>query len=77
MAAPSGRVYSDYDRQYQARPENIKKRVMRNAARRLMIKKHGKAALRNKDVDHKRGTKAGNSASNLQIISKSANRSKK
>jgi len=28
-------------------------------------------------VDHKRGTKAGNGASNLQIISKKANRSKK
>lgn len=77
MSAPSGRVYSDYDRKYQARPENVKKRVMRNAARRLMIKKHGKAALKGRDVDHKRGTKAGNGSSNLQIISKSANRSKK
>ena len=77
MAAPSGRVYSDYDRKYQSRPENIKKRVLRNAARKLMIKKHGKSALKNKDVDHKRGTGAGNGASNLQIISKSANRSKK
>jgi len=77
MAAPSGRVYSDYDRKYQSRPENVKKRVLRNAARRLMIRKHGKAALKNKDVDHKRGTKAGNGSSNLQIISKKANRSKK
>jgi len=77
MSAPSGRVYSDYDKAYQARPENVKKRVMRNAARRLMIRKHGKAALKNKDVDHKRGTKAGNGSSNLQIISKKANRSKK
>jgi hypothetical protein len=42
-----------------------------------MIKKHGKAALKGRDVDHKRGTKAGNGSSNLQIISKSANRSKK
>jgi hypothetical protein len=77
VSAPSGRVYSDYDREYQARPEQVRKRVMRNAARRLMIKKHGKAALRGKDVDHKRGTEAGNGASNLRIISRSANRSRK
>lgn len=77
MTAPSGRKYSEYDKEYQARPEQVKKRVMRNAARSMMIKKHGKAALKGKDVDHKRGTKAGNGASNLAIISKSANRSKK
>lgn len=77
MAAPSGRVYSDYDRKYQARPEQVKKRVMRNAARRMMIRKHGKAALRGKDVDHKRGTGAGNSMSNLRIESKSKNRARK
>ena len=50
---------------------------MRNAARRLMIKKNGKASLKGKDVDHKRGTKAGNGSGNLQVISKSSNRSKK
>jgi len=77
MAAPSGRVYSQYDKEYQARPAQVRKRVLRNAARKLMIKKHGKTALKNKDIDHKRGTEAGNGASNLQIISKSANRSKK
>jgi hypothetical protein len=77
MAAPSGRVYSDYDRAYQAQPKQKKKRAARNAARRMMIKKHGKAALRGKDVDHKRGVEAGNGKSNLQIISRSKNRSKK
>lgn len=77
MAAPSGRKYTAYDRAYQARPEQKKKRALRNAARRMMIKKHGKAALRGKDVDHKRGTSAGNGPGNLQIISRSKNRSKK
>jgi len=77
MSAPSGRVYSAYDKKYQAQPAQVKKRVARNAARRLMIRKHGKAALKNKDVDHKRGTEAGNGPSNLQVISKKANRSKK
>ena len=73
----SGRKYSAYDRKYQARPEQVKKRVARNAARRLMIKKHGKAALKGKDIDHKRGTKAGNGSSNLRIMNRSANRARK
>jgi hypothetical protein len=73
----SGRKYSAYDREYQARPEQVRKRVARNAARRLMIKKHGKAALRGKDVDHKRGTQAGNGPSNLRIRNRSENRADK
>jgi len=77
MAATSGRKYSKYDKAYQARPEQVKKRVMRNAARRLMVKKHGKAALKGKDVDHKRGTEAGNGAKNLKIMYSSKNRAKK
>ena len=77
MAATSGRKYSKYDKAYQARPEQVKKRVARNAARRLMIKNNSKAALKGKDVDHKRGTEAGNGASNLKIMSSSKNRSKK
>lgn len=77
MAAPSGRKYSEYDRKYQARPEQVAKRVARNAARRMMIRKHGKAALKGKDVHHKRGTSAGNGPSNLAVISKKKNRSMK
>ena len=77
MAAPSGRKYSAYDREYQARPEQVAKRVARNKARRMMIKKHGKAALKGKDVDHKDGNPKNNSRSNLKIMSRSANRSKK
>lgn len=77
MAAPSGRKYSAYDRAYQARPEQVAKRVARNAARRLMIKKRGKAALKGKDVDHKNGRATDNRVSNLKIMSRSKNRSKK
>ena len=73
----SGRKYSAYDKKYQAQPAQVKKRVARNAARRLMIKKHGKAALKGKDVDHKRGTEAGNGAKNLKIMYRSKNRAKK
>lgn len=77
MAAPSGRKYSAYDREYQARPEQVAKRVARNKARRMMIRKHGKAALKGKDIDHKDGNATNNSKSNLKIMSRSANRSKK
>ena len=73
----SGRVYSAYDRAYQARPENVAKRVARNAARRMMIKKKGKAALKGKDIDHKNGTATDNSKSNLQVMDRSKNRAKK
>lgn len=77
MSAPSGRKYSAYDRKYQARPEQVAKRVARNAARRMMIRKHGKSALKGKDVDHKNGKPTDNRKSNLQVISKKANRAKK
>jgi hypothetical protein len=73
----SGRVYSDYDKEYQARPEQVKKRVARNAARRMMIQKHGKTALKGKDVDHSDGNATNNSKSNLKIMDRSNNRAKK
>ena len=75
MAAPSGRKYTAYDRAYQARPENIRKRVARNKARRMAIKKHGKAALKGKDIHHKDGNATNNSKKNLQITTASHNRS--
>lgn len=77
MAAPSGRKYSEYDKKYQARPEQVKKRVARNAARRMMIRKHGKSALKGKDVDHSNGNATDNRRSNLKVISRSKNRAKK
>lgn len=73
----SGRVYSDYDKEYQARPEQVKKRVARNSARRMMIQKHGATALAGKDVDHSDGNATNNSKSNLKIMDRSANRAKK
>lgn len=60
--------------EYQKRPENVKKRVARNKARRLMIQKHGKAALKGKDVDHKDGNPPNNKPSNLRIMSRKENR---
>lgn len=63
-------------RDYQGKPEQIKNRAQRNAARADMEKKHGSAALAGKDVHHKRPIRSGgsNSDSNLGVKSVSANR---
>jgi hypothetical protein len=67
MAAPSGRVYSDYDREY-AKHDNAKQRA-RMKARYWMVKKYGEAALRGKDIDHTVPLQAGgsNDPSNWRI----------
>ena len=72
----SGRVYSEYDKAYQKRPEQVKKNSARRAARRMMIKKAGKSALKGKDIDHRNGNATDNRTSNLQIMSSSKNRAK-
>ena len=66
-----------YDKKY--RRAHLAEDAARHRARRLMIKEKGKAAVKGKDVDHVDGNplntpKSG--SSNLQIISKHANRSK-
>jgi hypothetical protein len=69
----------DYKReyaQYHAHPQQKKERASRNAARALMIRKYGKAALDNQDVDHIDGNPRNNSPQNLQITTKKYNRSK-
>ena len=52
---------------------------MRNKARREMLRIHGKAALKGKDVDHKKALSAGGSGamSNLRIRSVHSNRADK
>jgi len=42
-----------------------------------MIKKLGISAVKGKDIDHKDGNPNNNSISNLRVMSKSKNRSKK
>jgi hypothetical protein len=62
--------------EYQGKPEQIKKRAQRNAARNEMVKKHGIAALEGKDVHHRVAIRhgGGNSSSNLSISSVAKNR---
>ena len=69
----------DYDKEYRdyhAKPEQKKRRASRNAARALMIKKHGKKALKGKEVDHKNFNARDNRMANLSIKSRKANRKK-
>lgn len=62
---------------YHGKPEQIKKRDMRNAARREMEKKGLVSKGDGKDVDHKvpiaKG--GGNGVGNLRVVPKSVNRS--
>lgn len=60
---------------YNSKPEQVKRRTARNAARRKMIRE-GKAHKGDgKDVAHKNGNPHDNSTSNLEMQSKKKNRS--
>lgn len=66
----------EYMAEYQKRPENVKKRVMRNAARRELEREGLVHKGDGKDVDHKKPLELGgsNSRSNLRVRSRSTNR---
>lgn len=68
----------DYAKEYKASrtPERRKANIMRKRARRLMIKKRGKASMAGKEVDHKNNNPTDNSSGNLRLIPKKANRKK-
>jgi hypothetical protein len=70
------RNYKKEYENYQGTPEQIKRRSQRNSARRVMEKKHGKQAIKGKDIDHKDHNTSNNSLSNLRIASKGDNRSR-
>lgn len=64
------------DRGYNSRPENIKKRDQRNAARAMMAKAGLVKKGDGKDVDHIKPVRSGgtNARSNLRVVDKSKNR---
>jgi hypothetical protein len=67
----------DYKKEYESyhkKPEQRRRNDSRKAARRLMVKKHGKAKLAGKDIDHRDRNPKNNSTSNLRIQSKRTNR---
>lgn len=69
------RDYAKEYREYHATPAQKKRRAQRNAARRKAVKKHGKAALRGKEVDHLGSHRTGSLAKvKTKIVSKHANR---
>jgi len=68
------RDYKEEYRRYHAKPEQRKRNDARKAARRKMVKKHGKAALAGRDIDHKDRNPTNNALSNLRIQSPSTNR---
>jgi hypothetical protein len=63
----------EYER-YHSKPEQRRRNDARKAARRKMVKKHGKAALAGRDIDHKDRNPKNNALSNLRIQSPSKNR---
>lgn len=71
------RNYVNEYQSYQGKPEQIKKRAMRNAARAEMEKKGVVSKGDNKDVDHKTpiAKGGGNGNGNLRAVPKSQNRS--
>ena len=71
-----GPTKAAYDKAYNARPEQVKKREMRNQARAELMKDGKVKKGDGKDVDHKKPLKNGgtNAASNLAVKSQTANR---
>ena len=70
----------DYKREYalfHGKPEQIRRRAQRNKTRRAMARAGRVKKGDGNDVDHKNNDVYDQSSSNLQVISKSKNRSKK
>ena len=65
-----------YQKAYNARPEEVAKRVKNNAARREMIKEGRAHVGDGKDVAHKKSLEngGGNAKSNLEVQSRTTNR---
>jgi len=73
----SKRNYKKEYANYQGKPEQIKRRAMRNKARRLMAKKGLVHKGDGMDVDHKKPLVqgGGNNPSNFRVVTDNTNRS--
>lgn len=74
MASKQSKAKQEYDRKYNARPEQVENRVKRNQARAEYEKKHGDLP-KHVDVDHKKRLDKGgtNAPSNLRAVPESKN----
>lgn len=70
------RDYKKEYRDYHGKPEQIKARANRNAARAELAKSGRVCKGDGKEVDHKDGNPMNNRRSNLQVMSRTANRKK-
>lgn len=76
---PNSKTYKrnyrkEYDN-YHGKPEQVKKRTSRNAARRTLVKSGAAKKGDGKDVAHKNGNPKDNRKGNLAVVSKRRNRS--
>tara|TARA_R110001606_G_scaffold282363_1_gene430985 strand:- start:224 stop:442 length:219 start_codon:yes stop_codon:yes gene_type:complete len=71
------RDYKKEYNSYHAKPEQKKNRAARNKARTLLSSSGRVSKGDGRDVDHRDGNPRNNSKSNLSVMSKSRNRSKK
>ena len=71
------RDYKDEYKSYQGKPEQIANRAKRNTARAETTKKLGAAAVKGRDVDHKKPLSKGgsNGSGNTRVVSVNKNRS--
>ena len=76
MANKGGPRKAAYDRAFNARPEEKKKRAQRNAARARMMDAGRVSKGDGMDVDHKMPIRrgGGNGVSNLRVVGKRVNR---
>ena len=63
--------------EFQSSAKSKSERAARNSARRAALRKGTVHKGDNKDIDHIRGVSAGNGASNLRVMSASANRGRR
>ena len=74
MTSIRKRDYRDEYDSYHSKPEQVKRRAGRNAARRKMVKAGLAAKGDGRDVNHRNRNATDNRPSNLSVTSKKANR---
>ena len=74
MSKKSSRSNKRYYKIYYGKPKQLKARSSRNKARRILVAKFGKAACKDRDVDHIDHNPLNNKLSNLRLRNVHENR---